>query len=288
LTSGSAARFFGGGWREIVVATLLGFVTGLVALAIARRRTAGRLFEPISAFLATALASTLAARLPGSPWGPLVPYISALAGMIVLVPGLALTLAMSELGARHLVSGSSRLAGALLTFLMIGFGVASGQRVAAAIAGPAPSAAAVPLPAWTELPALALTALGLLVLFRARLRDYGWIAAGAALALYGSRLGGRLLGAEFAAFAGAFLLGVGANLLRRLRDRPTALVQVPGLMLLVPGSLGFRSVSALVSENVLVGVQAAFTTILVAVSLVTGLLIANLLVAPGPSPGRRG
>ncbi len=280
LTSGSAARFFGGGWREIAAAAAIGLAIGLLALALTGRPTASRLFEPLAAFLATGAAAVLASLAAGTAWAPLAPYVAALAGMIVLVPGLTLTLAMSELGARHLVSGSARLAGALIVFLLIGFGAAAGQRAASVLAGPAPLAEAVPLPAWTELAALAVTAFGLTVLFRARPADYGWVLAGAAVALYGSRAGDRLLGPQFAAFAGAFLLGLAANLLRRLRDRPTALLQVPGLMLLVPGSLGFRSISALLSRDVLSGVEAAFTTILVAVSLVTGLLIANVVAAP--------
>ncbi len=280
LASGAAARFFGGGLREIAAAAGIGLAIGVLAMLVDGRPNASRLFEPVSAFFATAAATSLAVLTQDTPFGPIAAYIVALAGMIVLVPGLTLTIALSELGARHLVAGSARLAGAIVTFMLIGFGVALGQRTAEGLLRKAPEVAPLALPVWTELPALAVSALGLMVLFRARPRDYVWVLAGAALALFGSRFGSELLGPELGAFVGAFLLGLGSNLFRRLFDRPAAIPQVPGLMLLVPGSLGFRSVSALLEQDVLSGIQAAFTMTLVAVSLVTGLLISNVLTAP--------
>jgi uncharacterized membrane protein YjjB (DUF3815 family) len=279
LASGSTARFFGGGWREIAAASVVGLLIGLLALLVADRSNAGKLFEPLSAFLATAVAASLAALAVGTTFVPLATYIVALAGLIVLMPGLTLTMALSELGARHLMAGSARLAGALVTFLLIGLGVALGQRAATGLFGPAPEMEPLALPTWTELPAVAVSALGLTVLFRARPRDYPWVLAGALLALAGTRLGTRVLGLELGAFAGALLLGLGSNLFGRVFHRPAAIMQGPGLVVLVPGSLGFRSVSALLAQDVLAGIQAAFTMTLVAVSLVTGLLAANVIAS---------
>ena len=55
---------------------------------------------------------------------------------------------------------------------------------------------------------------------------------------------------------------------------------VPGIMLLVPGSIGFRSVTSFVEANALAGVESAFSMMLVAVGLVVGLLLANAAVMP--------
>lgn len=279
LASGSAARFFGGGVREIVASALVGLAIGLLGLLVADRPNLGRLFEPLSACLAALFAG--AAASPAAAFlGPLDPSTVVLAGLIVLFPGLTVTLAMSELAARHLVSGSARMAGAIVTFLGIGFGVAVGQHAARSLFGPPLPAAPSPLVGWTEVPALLVTALAFVVLFRARGRDLPWILLGAAVALLGGRLGNQLVGSELAAFVGAFLLGAVANSFRRLVDRPAAVVQVPGMMLLVPGSLGFRSISSLLAQDPTAGIQAAFTMTLVAVSLVMGLLMATVLFAP--------
>ena len=202
-----------------------------------------------------------------------------LSGLIVLVPGLTLTTAMTELATGHLVSGGARLAGALLTFLTIGFGVALGSRLGA-LSFPAMVApqAQAPLPLWTEGAALLVAALAFVVLFRAAPRDGGWVLAAATVAYLGARSGAAALGPELGALFGALVLGVCSNLHARCLQRPAALTQVPGLMLLVPGSLGFRSVAALVEHDTLSGVQTAFTMVLVAIALVTGLLLANVLV----------
>lgn len=274
LASGSAARFLGGGLAEISAATVAGFVIGLLALLADRWPGWGRLFEPCSAVLVTLMATVAA------PMGPFAPFLVTLAGLIVLVPGLTLTTAMTELSVRHLASGSARLAGALLTFLTIGFGVALGGRLGGRISSPLPAYESIPLPSWTEPIALAVAAFSFTVLFRARPRDGGWIFLAAGVALLGARGGATLLGPELGAFAGALSLGMASNAHARLLQRPSAITQVPGLMLLVPGSMGFKSVAALVEHNTLAGVQTAFAMTLVAVSLATGLLVANGLVPP--------
>ncbi|MFN7962168.1 MAG: threonine/serine exporter family protein [Thermoanaerobaculia bacterium] len=279
LASAAAACFFGGGWAEIASAGGVGLVLGALALVAGRLPALARVFEPGAAFLASLLAAASAAVPAGWLLGPAAGPIVLLAGLIVLVPGLTLTVAMTELATQHLVSGSARMAGALVKLLTLGFGSALGAWVArpwlpAAVVQPAG------LPPWVEPIALALAALGFTILFRARPADYGWILLAAAAALEGGRLGSRLLGPQLGAFLGALLVGAGSNLFARLAHRPAAVTQLPGMMLLVPGSLGFKSIAQLVAANVEAGVEAAFAMGLVAAALVTGLLIANVLVPP--------
>ena len=63
--------------------------------------------------------------------------IATLAGLIVLVPGLTVTTAITELATSHLTAGTTRMAGAFMTFIAIGFGVALGYRIAAMLGPPA-------------------------------------------------------------------------------------------------------------------------------------------------------
>ena len=120
----------------------------------------------------------------------------------------------------------------------------------------------------------------LAVIFKARPRDFGWVALAAALSFGGSRAGSALFGPEVGVCTGAFLLGAGANLVARWLDRPAGVLLVPGLMLIVPGSVGFGSVSSFLSNNVVTGVETAFHAAMIAVSLVMGLLLANAVVPP--------
>lgn len=70
-----------------------------------------------------------------------------------------------------------------------------------------------------------------------------------------------------------------ANFLARVTKRPSQVFQLPGMMLLVPGSFGFLSLSAfLASNNALMGTQRGFTMALVGAALVIGVLVANVIV----------
>jgi uncharacterized membrane protein YjjB (DUF3815 family) len=120
----------------------------------------------------------------------------------------------------------------------------------------------------------------LTVIFRARGRDALVILPMVAVAFFGARLGSQALGPELGAALGALALGIGSNLLSRRLDQPTAIALLPALLMLVPGSLGFRSLQSLIAHDVLAGVQTAFTMALVAVGLVSGLLVANVAVSP--------
>jgi uncharacterized membrane protein YjjP (DUF1212 family) len=272
LTSSSAARFFGGGVREIVVAAAIGLATGLIAAAAGRSPGVGRVFEPLAALAASLLAAGAAALA-----GPLSGYTATVAGLIVLIPGFGLTVAMIELATRNLVSGTARIMGAMGTFLAIGFGVALGGRLAARLFGAPIESEPVALPAWTEIAALAAAPAGFTVLLRAEARDVGWIGLAGALAFAGTRLGAIFLGPELGAFVGALALGLASNAYARALGRLEIVPLVPGMLLLVPGSLGFRSLSSLVGGETVLGIEVAFRMTLIAMSLATGLLLANVL-----------
>jgi uncharacterized membrane protein YjjB (DUF3815 family) len=233
--------------------------------------------EPVAALLASALAVAAASVL-----GPMSVQVATLAGLIVLLPGLGLTVAINELASRHLISGASRLTAAALVFLQLIFGVALGQRLAELLPMPPVAVFAAPLPFWTAVVALVVVALAVNVLFRARPADVIWIVAASALAFMGARLGARALGPELGAFVGALLLGMASNMLARVLRQPSVVTIVPGMMLLVPGSLGFRSLESLLARDVVAGVGTAFSMLLVAVAIAAGLLFANTLV-----PSRR-
>lgn len=281
LTSAGAARFFGGGLREVLVAAAIGLGTGLLALGVARWPALGRVFEAVAAALAAFLA-TCAERWLGQVSG----YVAMVAGLIVLLPGFSLTVALTELATRHLVSGTARLTGALGTFLALGFGVAFGLRLGMLSTGAAVAlqvaAPAHALPSWTLYLALVVAPLALAVLLRADARDALPIIVTGVLAFFAARLGVRVLGPELGPFLGAFAVGLCGNVYSRLWQRPASIPIVPGLLLLVPGSLGFASVSSLLERETLSGVESAFRTTFGAVSLVVGLLCASVLFPPRP------
>ncbi len=277
ISSAAASVFLGGGVREIFVAASIGLMIGLLAMAAGRFPSFARVFEPVAAFLASALAVLLGATLGAHSMSN-----DLLAGLIVLVPGLMLTTAMTDLSSQHLISGTSSLTGAFVVFLKLGFGVAVGARVMTYLVGPSPVAAPVPLPGWAEYVALIAAPLGFTVLLRAHQRDAVWIVAAGALAVSGSRAGAQWLGPELGLFVGSLTVGMASNLYARLLNRPSLVTLVPGILMLVPGSAGFRSIASMLDQKVVPGVETAFKMVLMAVALVAGILISRIIV-----PSRR-
>jgi uncharacterized membrane protein YjjB (DUF3815 family) len=212
-------------------------------------------------------------------WTPISVSVAVMGGLIILVPGLALTVAMTELASQHLVSGTARLSQAMLIFLTIIFGVAAGGRlVTLVIGGTHEAVIPVGLPGWTEWAALALAPISFAVLFQVERRDIPWVMVTGWLAYGSSTLGNAWFDPELAAFIGALTVGVASNLYGLVLDRPAQVTLVPGVLLLVPGSLGFRSVSSLLEREVITGVETAFQMALIATALVAGLLVANVAV----------
>lgn len=52
------------------------------------------------------------------------------------------------------------------------------------------------------------------------------------------------------------------------------------MIVLVPGALGYRSLTALLDQQTVQGVDIAFDTLIIGVSLVGGLLASNALLPP--------
>jgi uncharacterized membrane protein YjjP (DUF1212 family) len=286
LSSGAACRILGGGTREIVTSTVIGFLTGLLALLAGRVPGLRRVFEPTAAMLASAVATIVAVQFP-----PLSMYVATLGGLIVLLPGLTFTLALTELTTQNLLSGTARMSGAGVIFLTVGLGVALGRQIAQVALGASviPNTAPTALPLWTEWVALVIAPLAFAVLLKARTADAGWVLAVSLLGFAGGRAGSMLLGGQLGVFVGSLTVGIASNLYARFAQRPAPVTQVPGILLLLPGSIGFQSLASMLDQRVVLGVEAAFTMLLTAVALVTGLLAANVLAPPErwKHPGER-
>ncbi len=271
--SGSASVFLGGGLEEFFAALVLGlliFVGGWVARKIPRE------IEVTEALLAFAAAS--AALL----WTRFVTPIDyskvTMASLIILIPGLSLTVAMLELATNHLSSGVARLAGAGATLLTIFLGVALAWKLgdSQGIVMHEPVAMA----AHWKWSIMATAPLSFAVLFQVRLREW-WVVYLAGLAGFvGVTFGGAWLGEDLGPFLGAFAVGLVGNLYARLLDRPASVAQMPGMLILVPGTVGYSSLIGFLAAEPMEGTALAFRTALVGSALVGGLLAANALVPP--------
>ena len=71
-----------------------------------------------------------------------------------------------------------------------------------------------------------------------------------------------------------------SHVFARWRDRPVNLMLVPGILFLVPGSVGFLSLSSLLESDVVHAVETAFRMALIATALAAGVLVATAAVPP--------
>ena len=271
LVSASGAFFFRGSVSDVCTAGAVGLVVGALVLLLGRVNATRRLVDLLCATLAAFLATAIGTRVPGAH-----PYIVTLAALLILLPGLSLTTATSELASKHFVAGGSRFAGTVVVLVTLGFGAALGTQLGSRLFGSGVHQGLEPMSWFYAIPALLLSSFGLGVYFRAERRDFAWVLLGSGLTYVAIQIGARALGGvELGALFAAFVLGLSGSAVARIFRRPAAVVTVPGLVLLVPGSVGFRSVASLVEQDTISGIQTAFSMLVVAVAIVTGLLVAN-------------
>lgn len=274
VSAGGLAVFFSGGWREVLCASVLSMVLHVLGLLVHRSVERARMFEVLGAGLAAFWAASAAHLFPH-----VSPSIVTISGMLGLLPGMSLTIAMTELATKNLISGTARLMSAVIVLLELTVGVALGDKIAHALFT-VPRGKPIPLPSWTTWVALAASAVAVAIVARARLRVFAWIVTACAVGYVGAKQGTRWLGPELGVLVGAFGLGCLANLYARVFDRPAQVVLVPAMLLLVPGSLGFRGMSSLLARNTVTGVETMFAMFIAAMALVAGLLLANAALSP--------
>ncbi|NBD95755.1 MAG: threonine/serine exporter family protein [Gammaproteobacteria bacterium] len=275
LIGGGVAPLLGGGWREALMAAPLGAVTGGMVWWMHQHVDRSRLVMPMVAALITFLGS-LWCGFDGRT--ALMPAI--LAAMIPLLPGMDLTTAARELSTGHLVSGSSRLAFSVTIFALLAFGLVLGGMAGQAVVGPVALTEASFRPAWLPFIGLVSAACGLMMLIQAHQRDWFWILVVSFIAWIGSGLGGWLEAPIIGAFIGGLAVGLAGNLFVKFSGRPSSILHIPGLILLVPGSIGLRSLATLLQDDVITGLETGILAGIIAVALTTGMILASVLIPP--------
>ena len=277
IIGGTVTVFFGTGLSELVISTIISLIVGLLAVTLYFHPQTARFFEFLAAILVSLMASLVYVFYPHFSV-----QLVTLASLIVFLPGLSLTISMTELATENLASGTARLMQAITVFLKLGFGVVLGTELSKIffenIDFSYKSLEVIPhYYMWFALP---LAAVGFMILFRAKLKDYYWILSACLVAYFSAYFTTKYLSPELSPFIGGFLVGLAANLYARFMKHPAAMISMPGLILLVPGSIGFRGLSMLVEKNTLLGIDATVHMFMIAVALVAGLLLASILITP--------
>ncbi|MBX3418458.1 MAG: threonine/serine exporter family protein [Pirellulaceae bacterium] len=268
-----ATVFIGGGWREAAFAFVMGALLLLWGALLRRWAPQEHATEITAGFIAA-----LSALFVGLWLDPFDDRTATLGSLIILVPGFSFTVALTELANRHLSSGVARLAGAGVVFLALICGVAIAWRLGSEWRT-IPDTTERLVGIWYML-AIGFAPFSFAILFQARVKEWPVIACVAWIGIGVAIMASQWKGMEFGAFLGALALGAAGNFYARMLDRPAMVAQMPGILMLVPGSVGYRSLAAFVENQGLQGIQTAFEMALAAISIVAGLLAANLIVPP--------
>ena len=270
LLSSSVAVLLGGGWTELLCGGFIGmlFVGGTLALARVPR------LAPASPVLLCAVAALYAHAL-ALVFPQQSPFITALAGVVLLLPGFTLTIAMSELATQNLLSGTGRLAGVVLLLFMMGAGLVIGTQLGQHLIPEHSTGTLAPLPAWMVWPAIAVLGVSMLGVLQAPLASVHVMVGGSLLPWAAFSLVDAIFGNVVGAFAGALSVACAGHLYAYSTGQPDILVKIPGLLALVPGSMGFRGVHALIEQDSAVGVALVTNMALTGAVLAVGLLLAD-------------
>lgn len=263
-------------WNDVLWSGLFSFIVYLLVYTAERSKRMAEMLEPLAAILC-AVGGSAAAMIDPSINIPVV----ILSGIIVFIPGLALTIGLAELAARDLISGTARVMDAIMLLFKLYFGAVFGLAIGAAIFGRVDYVDPVALPSWAPWSAVPVLSMGLVIIFKARLKDAFWGIMAGAIAFASAEAGSLFFGNSIGIFFGALMVGVYSNLYSRFMKAPASIALLQGIVILVPGSKAYIGLNAMVSgEMMLNQVHIGSQVFLIFMSLVAGLIFANVVMPP--------
>jgi len=202
-----------------------------------------------------------------------------LSAVAVLLPGYTISEGVMETVGGHVVSGNINLMGGLVYLVKqfvggwIGVGVVDAVIDVPSAVGTAPDLRWQ----WLFVPVLCI---GLCLAFQTSRRDFAWACLSCGVAYTGFLAGTELFGANLGNLLGAVVAVVFSNAWATRTGRPTSIVLVPAIILLVSGTIGFRGLASLASGDVTLGAEQMTRMFVVAITVGAGLLVGNTISRP--------
>ncbi|WP_263081537.1 threonine/serine exporter family protein [Endozoicomonas sp. Mp262] len=279
VSSGAFAMLIGTDWLNIFWSTFLGIVCfGFVYWSQFSKRMP-EVLEPLVAMVNGFIAVGIYSLEPGLN----VP-LAVLSSIIIFIPGLSITLGLSELAAKELMSGTARVMNAIMLLFKLYFGAMLGVAIGSLIWGPTPLPETAAMPWWAVWLGVFLLSLTLGAVFNVRKQDIGWGVLSGLLAYVATKAGINILGDALGYFIGAFAVGIYGNLYAIWRKAPATIVLLQGIVVLVPGSRTYMGLDSLIGGHTVAGMtNLGSNTFLIFMSLVAGLIFANIVISPRQS-----
>jgi len=258
--------------ENLGAAALLGAVVGALKL-VNRDRPVLAVPTPV---LAAALVSALVFLalehgLPVDPAHMLVPPL------VTFLPGAMLTLGMVELAYGEMISGSSRLISGFVQLVLLAFGLAAGAMLVGyspeTLIEQAGTTTAIRWGSWGPWAAVIVFGGGVYMHFSAPARSLAWVLLVLIVAFTAQQLAATVFGSEISGFFGMLVATpLGYMIQLRFRGPPAMVTFLPSFWLVVPGTLGLRSVTHLLSDRT-AGIDGLITVVFGITSIALGTLV---------------
>ena len=280
--SGLAAFFAGTvisftSYQRPSAAVVSGLITASVWFASAfflKRHFNNPIFTDfVGAFLTLVLAG-----LAHGYFAPVSLEAYALGGIVLLVPGLALTTAISELAEQNLVSGTAKFMQASMALLALGLAYLLFQQLAFSLElrNALQPVAVANQEFWISGISILTTVACFGVIFKVPPKALLW----STLTGMAGWLSLQAVTATRAAAAGPFLasvmVGTVSLALGRVFRQPSQVYSVPGIVAMLPGMLALNSFRYFASGDQDSGIAFSFKVAITAVSIVFGLMTARI------------
>ncbi|KAJ1856084.1 pheromone-regulated protein prm10 [Coemansia sp. RSA 1853] len=281
--------FWNGSWQDAGASALLGLMVGLLQLLAGRFNNYANLFEVSSAFLVSFVAALLQNHVC---FGTV-----SFAGIAMLLPGLALTTSIIEMASRNMISGTVRLVFALCRCFMLGYGISVGSMLGSRVLGLETSIALMQgqIDSTTEvgncLPGpskfwwfmfLPVLSLAFNVSISAHWRQWPFMMISGCLAYtvsYFASMSEAL--SPLAPAIAAFAMGLFANILASFYNHRSAVEPIlGGVQLLVPGSLGLKTVLSFITSSGTSSGSFLYNIFATSLGVSVGLFLSGMCVFP--------
>ncbi|KAJ2725125.1 pheromone-regulated protein prm10 [Coemansia sp. Benny D115] len=282
--------FWNGSWRDAGVSALLGLIVGLLQLMAGRFTNYANLFEVSSAFIV----SFIAALLQGHD---ICFAVVSFAGIAMLLPGLALTTSIIEMVSRNMITGAVRFVFAMARCFILGYGISVGSTLGTRVLGLSTSVDLLAdqmssstgmgnctqgLSKYWWFLFLPVLSLAFNISISAHWRQWPTMLFAGCLAYtvsYFSAFSDAV--APLAPAIAAFAMGLYANIMASFSNHRSAVEPIlGGVLLMVPGSLGLRTVLAFITSSGNSSGNFLYDMFSTSLSIAAGLFLSGMVVFP--------
>ena len=274
LTGLGIAPLLGAGWNDTIVATVLSILVYILVQISARIGPVAMSWMPLNTAL---IAGFLAAII--KYWIPdLNLVLVILSAVAIILPGFSISLGAGELVAQKILSGMANLMSGLITLLKQIAGSVIGVGFASLIVSISNTTSEIPVDQMWVFLLFPLLLVGLSLAFQTSRRDLPWAVVVSAIAYSGVLLGSSILDSNLGNLLGTIIAVVISNIWARKTGRPTSIVLIPAIVLLVSGTIGFRGIASMAQGDMVLGVQQFFRMFVVAMTILAGIMIGYTIV----------